>query len=290
MSHISVLQEECCSFFRGQTIHTFVDGTLGAGGHSLAILREHPEITLLLGIDQDLSALSIAKDTLKEYQDKVRFIHGNFEDLKRYVDIPMDGCLLDIGVSSMQLNIDERGFSFMRDGPLDMRMNPTGGVTAEDIVNSYREDELGEIFRDLGEERRWRQAAKAICHARRKQRITTTVALADIISSVIPRYGKLHPATLVFQALRLAVNRELDVLKAVLPDAIDLLAPGGRLGVISFHSLEDRIVKECFRHHPGIQILTKKPLVPTREEQRKNARSRSAKLRFCEKLKNNIEL
>ncbi|MDB6081048.1 MAG: rsmH [Chlamydiia bacterium] len=288
-SHISVMQEECCSFFREKQLLTFVDGTLGAAGHSSAILQEHPEMTLLIGIDQDPLALTMAKERLKNDLNRVRFVHGNFENLKKYIDHPVDGILLDLGVSSMQLNIDERGFSFMRDGPLDMRMNTEGDLTAEDIVNSWREEELATIFRDLGEERKWRQVAKAICQARRKTRITTTLQLAEIISSVIPRYGKLHPATLVFQGLRLAVNRELEVLKKVLPEAIDLLAPGGRLGVISFHSLEDRIVKECFRHHPDIAILTKKPLVPSREECRKNPRSRSAKVRFCEKLKKNTD-
>ena len=245
--HISVLQEEFLSFFRERHIRRFVDGTLGAGGHSAALLKEHPEIEELIGIDQDPSALEIAKVTLKEYLPKVRFVHANFEEMKKVVTPGVDGIFLDLGVSSMQLDIDVRGFSFMREGPLDMRMNPSETLTAEDIVNSWREEDLATIFYELGEERRSRQAAKAIVQARRKERITTTTQLAEIISTVIFRRGRMHPATLVFQALRLAVNRELEVIRQVIPEAIELLCPGGRLGIISFHSLEDRIVKHFFR-------------------------------------------
>lgn len=289
--HISVLQEEVLSFFREKSLRTFVDGTLGAGGHSKAILKEHPEIELLIGFDQDTNALAIAKETLKEDQHRVRFIHSNFEqiatELKKCGIDKVDGILLDLGVSSMQLDQDERGFSFMRQGPLDMRMNPEGEITAEEIINSWREEDLAQIFYELGEEHRSRQAAKAIVQARRKNRITTTHELAEIISSVIRRKGKLHPATLVFQALRLQVNRELEVLKEVLPIAVNLLAENGRLGVISFHSLEDRIVKETFKaiakEDPTMHILTKKPIAPDYQEARQNPRSRSAKLRFCEK-------
>ncbi len=284
--HISVLQEEFLSFFRNRPIRRFVDGTLGAGGHSLALLQEHPEIEELIGIDQDTNALAIAKERLKDFAPKVRFVHANFEELKQVVgsQAAIDGIFLDLGVSSMQLDQEGRGFSFLRDGPLDMRMNPHETLTAEDIINSWPEADLAKIFYELGEERRSRQAAKAIVQARRKERITTTGKLAEIISSVIYRRGKLHPATLIFQALRLAVNRELEVITSLLPNAIDLLAPGGRMGVISFHSLEDRIVKETFKKNPHIQILTKKPLVADYQESRKNPRARSAKLRFCEKL------
>ena len=288
--HISVLQEEFLSFFRNRPIRRFVDGTLGAGGHSLALLQEHPEIEELIGIDQDTNALAIAKERLNDFAPKVRFVHANFEELKKIVghQTEIDGIFLDLGVSSMQLDQEARGFSFLRDGPLDMRMNPHETLTAEDIINSWPEVDLAQIFYELGEERRSRQAAKAIVQARRKERIRTTGKLAEIISSVIYRRGKIHPATLIFQALRLAVNRELEVITALLPDAIDLLAPGGRLGVISFHSLEDRIVKETFKKNPSIQILTKKPLVAEYQESRQNPRARSAKLRFCEKLPQTI--
>jgi len=284
--HISVLQEEFLSFFHNRQIRRFVDGTLGAGGHSLALLQEHPEIEELIGIDQDSHAIAIAKERLKDFAPKVRFVHANFEEIKKVVGShsDIDGIFIDLGVSSMQLDQEMRGFSFMRDGPLDMRMNPDGTLTAEDIINSWPEVDLAQIFYELGEERRSRQAAKAIVQARRKERITTTGKLAEIISSVIYRRGKIHPATLIFQALRLAVNRELEVITSVLPDAIDLLAAGGRLGVISFHSLEDRIVKETFKKNPHIQILTKKPLVADYQASKKNPRARSAKLRFCEKL------
>jgi 16S rRNA (cytosine1402-N4)-methyltransferase len=282
--HIPVLLEEILSFFRGRKLTTFIDGTLGAGGHSRAILEEHPEIELLIGFDQDKSALELAKQNLSPFRDKIRFVHSNFEHIKQHVREPVDGILLDLGVSSMQLDTDSRGFSFLREGPLDMRMNQDTPFSAEDIVNSWPEVDLANVIYELGEERRSRQVAKAICQARRKERITTTTQLAAIVEAVIPRRGRIHPATLVFQGLRLAVNRELDVIKTVLPDAIDLLAPHGRLGVISFHSLEDRIAKETFKQNTHIQILTKKPLVANQEECRQNPRSRSAKLRFCEKL------
>jgi 16S rRNA (cytosine1402-N4)-methyltransferase len=281
--HISVLEKEFLSFFHSRQVHTFVDGTLGAGGHSKALLDAHPEIELLIGFDQDGDALEIAKKTLAEYAHKVQFINKNFEELATWVTKPVDGLFFDLGVSSMQLDRDERGFSFMRDGPLDMRMNREAAVTAEEVVNSWSEADLGEIFRDLGEERKWRECAKAICQARRKKRIVTTKELADVVSTVVPRRGKIHPATLIFQGIRLAVNRELEVLRHVLHSATQLLAPGGRLGVISFHSLEDRIVKNSFRDDESVKVLTKKPLTATFEECKKNPRSRSAKLRFCEK-------
>jgi len=264
-------------------VRFFVDGTLGAGGHSKALLDAHPEIELLIGFDQDAAALAIAQKTLETYAPKVQFVHQNFAEMKSVLPHPVDGILLDLGVSSMQLDQGERGFSFMRDGPLDMRMNQESPLTAEDVVNSWAEADLSEIFRDLGEERKWRECAKAICQARRKKRITTTKELAEIISTVVPRRGKIHPATLIFQAIRLAVNQELEVLQRVLRDATQLLALGGRLGVISFHSLEDRIVKNDFRDDANVTILTKKPIVATFEESKKNPRSRSAKLRFCEK-------
>jgi len=197
----------------------------------------------------------------------------------------------------MQLDQGEKGFSFMKEGPLDMRMDPSEKLTAEEVVNRYSEKQLQEIIRDLGGEPRWRRAAKCIVDARRRCRITSTKQLADLMLSSLggKTRGRLHPATLVFQGLRICVNRELDVLKAGLSKALEALAPGGRIGVISFHSLEDRIVKEVFRSaaaplkkpiaKPALfKLLTKKPLVPSREECRKNPRSRSAKMRFIERL------
>lgn len=291
LPHISVLGEEFLSFFQDRPLKTFVDCTLGAGGHSALILEKHPEIERLIGLDQDLNALQIAKMRLLPWKDKIEIVQSNFEHLEEVLQklriFSVDGIFLDIGVSSMQLDINERGFSFLREGPLDMRMNPDEDISAEVLVNSFRQEELEVIFRDLGEERHYRRAAKAIVEARRKKRIETTTELAEVIAKVLPRRGKLHPATQVFQALRLKVNRELEVLREVLPQAIKLLAPGGRLGVISFHSLEDRIVKELFRSQAkedaSLKILTKKPLIASRQEMRQNPRSRSAKLRFLER-------
>lgn len=298
-NHISVLHEEFLSYYRGRAISCFVDATLGAGGHSKAILEEHPEIEILIGIDQDPVALKIAEERLQPWSSKLRLTQGNFEGLKKYLKKmnieKVDGIFFDLGVSSMQLDTDERGFSFMRDGPLDMRMDPNEELTAEIIVNSWREEDIANTIYELGEERASRRIAKAIVEARRKARIMTTKALADIIAGALGRRGRMHPATLTFQGLRLAVNRELDVIRSVLPEAISLLSDGGRLGVISFHSLEDRIIKETFRNSAksdhSLHILTKKPIVPTREEERRNPRSRSAKMRFCEKniLQNDFE-
>ncbi len=201
----------------------------------------------------------------------------------------------------MQLDQGEKGFSFQKDGPLDMRMDPTSSLTAEEVVNRWREEELAEVFRDLGEEPRWRRAARAVVETRKKGKIKTTKQLSDLMLSALGSRtrGKLHPATLVFQGLRICVNHELDVLKMGLAKAIDWLAPGGRIGVISFHRLEDRIVKEMFRaaaaplkqpidrrkeQSPLLKLLTKKPLVPSLKESRENPRARSAKMRFAERI------
>jgi len=201
----------------------------------------------------------------------------------------------------MQLDEEERGFSFMREGPLDMRMDPSTGITAKEIVNKWSEKDLGNLFREYGEERRWRQAAKAIVQARRKKTIETTTELAEILSQAIGRSKKkLHPATLVFQALRISVNRELESIEEGVKSAIEMLAPGGRIGVLAFHRLEDRIVKNLFRAasrpfkkmidmkethiYPMLKLLSKKPLIPTLQESRSNRRARSAKLRVAEKI------
>lgn len=289
--HISVLQEHFLALFRGCSLHTFVDATIGAAGHSLALLGEHPELQRLIGFDQDEEALLLATQKLAETTVQKELIHSNFSAMyQKLQDVnatQVDGILLDIGVSSMQLDQADRGFSLMNDGPLDMRMDKNQSLTAEDIVSSFSREELADIFYTLGEERRSRQVAKAICEARKKNRIDTTQKLVQVLSSVLFRSGKTHPATRVFQALRIAVNRELEVLSSVLPDAMSLLSPGGILAVISFHSLEDRIVKEQFRakvlEDDAFEILTKKPLVASYEECRQNPRSRSAKMRAIQK-------
>ncbi|NGX54518.1 MAG: Ribosomal RNA small subunit methyltransferase H [Chlamydiae bacterium] len=288
-SHKPVLPEEILSFFEGREMHTFVDGTVGAGGHSKALLEAHPEIEKLVGVDQDPEALAIATETLEPWKEKVVLIQGNFRDLKELVQEfeAIDGILLDVGVSSMQLDQPERGFSFYQEGPLDMRMDPEASLDAATIINTFSERELGKIFRELGEERRWRAATKAIVEARRRKKIKTTQELAQVLKGVLPWRGrKIHPLTLIFQGLRIRVNEELKVLEEVLPQAVELLQPGGRLCVISFHSLEDRIVKNSFRTMAAekeVQILTKKPMIATREEIRRNPRSRSAKLRVVER-------
>lgn len=308
MHHQSVLLSEFLNVFSGLQIATFVDGTVGAGGHAKALLDAHPEIKLLVGIDQDPDALALAAETLAPYGEKVRLLKGNFAEIvKLLAEInitAVDGILVDIGVSSMQLDRPERGFSFMREGPLDMRMDPQGPLTAADIVNTWDEWDIGKVFRDYGEEKQWRRAAKAVVERRERQPFETTKDLADCIESAIklPPYAKIHPATLVFQGLRIAVNRELERLKCFIPDALKLLNLSGRLAVISFHSLEDRIVKENFAYFasdkestsgiggmfldkkPEARLLTRKPVVATPSEVQSNPRSRSAKLRALEKL------
>lgn len=299
--HISVLLEEVCHLFSDVSLKSFIDGTLGAGGHMEALLRAHPELKKPVGFDQDPTALRLAKDRLSPW--KVAFIQSNFADLEKANLSGVDGILLDLGVSSMQFDQAEKGFSFMREGPLDMRMDPLNPLTAEEIINEWSEEQLGKIFRDFGEEKYWRRAAKAVAEKRRLGRIKTTKELAAIINDALPRKKKeIHPVTQVFQALRISVNRELEVLEEVIPKAIKLLEPKGRLLIITFHSLEDRIVKNAFRQAasdkwdtsgigglfldktPEVKLVTRKPITPTAREVQQNPRSRSAKLRAVEKL------
>jgi len=304
--HTSVLLNELLEFYKDLKIKYFVDATLGAGGHSEAFLREHPEIEVLIGIDQDPIARDIARNRLSTWGDRVKIVSGNFAEIKKHLSSlginTIDGIIFDLGVSSMQFDLPEKGFSFMRNGPLDMRMDPSKPLTAAEIVNTWSEEDLGRIFRDYGEEKRWRAAARYIVAARKDKTIDTTFELADILKRAIPLHKKgIHPATLVFQALRICVNAELQVLEEALPVAIDLLSPGGRLGVISFQSLEDRIVKNIMRFsasdkmdtdgiggmfldkEPIVNLITRKPVIPSDEEIAMNPRSRSAKLRIIEK-------
>lgn len=306
--HYPVLLDEILQVFAPLNLSVFVDGTLGAGGHAEALLRNHPEIQHYLGIDQDPQALALAKERLKPWSSKVVFKHGNFaqfdEFLTEFSFSPPNAILVDLGVSSMQLDQAHRGFSFMQEGPLDMRMNTVLPFTAADIVNTWSEQELGRIFREYGEEKQWRAAARTIVQARQSHPILTTSDLKSVLNPVLARRAKkgIHPLTLVFQALRISVNKELEVLETFLPKAVDLLVPHGRLAVISFHSLEDRIVKTHMRFEasdkwetsglsglfrdkePTVKIVTKKPIEASEEEIGKNPRSRSAKLRVIEKL------
>lgn len=307
--HQPVLLQEVLAAFEDRQITTFVDGTLGAGGHAQSILEAHPEIIRYVGIDQDQNALAIASARLQPWKKTLVIQQGNFADIDRFLKerniTHVDGILVDLGVSSMQIDQAERGFSFSREGPLDMRMDPTSTLTASDIVNTWTEQELARVFRDYGEERKWRLAAHTIVLARSQKSIQTTSDLVAILKPIFPWNPKrgINPLTLIFQGLRICVNRELERLELFLPKAVDLLSPGGRLAVISFHSLEDRIVKNHFRlaasdkwetsglgtglfrdKKPTVELITKKPIIPSDEEIDQNPRSRSAKLRVIEKL------
>jgi 16S rRNA (cytosine1402-N4)-methyltransferase len=303
MNHKSVLLQEILHYFKDLSIKRFIDGTLGAGGHAAAILESHPEIEQFIGIDQDPEAITIAENRLSPWKDKVTIIRGNFLDVIQSQNDPVDGILLDLGVSSMQLDRPEKGFSFMKEGPLDMRMDPSNKLTAAIIVNTWSEKEIGRVIRDYGEEKRWRLAARAIVEARKKEPILTTLQLEKLLYPVLRTQQKgIHPLTLTFQGLRIAVNRELEVLEKGLPIAIDLLKPDGLLAIISFHSLEDRLVKNAFRYassdkedtsgnrgvfidkQPLVDIMTRKPIEPTPEEIQSNPRSRSSKLRIIKKI------
>ena len=291
--HVSVLKDEVVQAFDGVKIITFFDGTLGAGGHAAAILEAHPEIERYIACDRDPRAHELARERLKNWAEKVEIIRGSYSEMERFLDErnidTIDGFLIDIGVSSMQLDEKDRGFSFRFDGPLDMRMDPDAHLTAEQIVNEYSETEISRIFWEYGEERQARRAAAAIVLARKKQRITSTQQLVDIVKPVL-KWGKNNPSTLIFQALRIVVNDELGELERGLEAAIKRISTGGRLAVISFHSLEDRIVKHRLiedrgtKREPGaLEILTKKALIPSEKECSENPRSRSAKLRVAEK-------
>jgi 16S rRNA (cytosine1402-N4)-methyltransferase len=306
MPHFPVLLSECAGAFDELKLRIFVDATVGAGGHALALLRSHPEMQKFIGLDQDKEALQIAKERLDPFKERVELVLANFSDLSdvlNKLDAPVvDGVLADLGVSSMQLDRPERGFSFMREGPLDMRMDRTQDLTAEEIVNTWGERDLAHLFFRYGEEKNARKIARVICLERVRKPISTTKALADLIERALPyQKRKIHPATQTFQALRIAVNRELDHIERFLPQALKSLRPGGRLAVITFHSLEDRIVKNQFAYFAsdkestsGIgglfapkevqaRIITRKPITPSQEEIENNPRSRSAKLRILEK-------
>ncbi len=273
----------------------YVDCTVGLGGTAERILKASAPDGVLIGIDRDPMAIAHVQTRLQAYRYRVSLYCENFQRVKSVMHSAnrkrADGLLFDLGVSSAQLDQPERGLSFQQDGPLDMRMNPTEGQSAEDLVNTLSETQLADIIHTLGEERYARRIARAIVRVRRQSSLRTTMALTRVIQQAVPRayrYGRLHPATRTFQAFRMAVNDELGSLETGLNEGIDVLAPGGRLCVISFHSLEDRLVKQAFRrlaHEAPDQwaILTKKPVSPSVEERRANPRARSAKLRVIER-------
>jgi 16S rRNA (cytosine1402-N4)-methyltransferase len=264
---------------------TAIDLTLGLGGHAEALLDAGVE--RVIGLDRDREAMSVAADRLAPYGGRVRFVEGRFSDLERIAreaGLPaVDAALYDLGVSSMHLDRPERGFSYRTEGPLDMRMGPEG-PTARDVVNAYSVEELARVVRDYGEERFARRIAAAIVRARARTPLETTTELAAVVASAVPkRRGGPHPARRTFQAIRIEVNRELEELAASLPQAVQLLAPGGRLVAISYHSLEDRIVKRFVAGEHRLRALTKKPVRPGAAELARNPRARGAKLRAAER-------
>ena len=307
-SHKSVLLEECIQALNIRPEGIYLDGTLGGAGHSMEIARR---LTTgrLIGVDRDTVALDAAKDRLAPYLDRVTLVHGNFRDLDRILrdlEIPaVDGMLFDLGVSSPQLDDGSRGFSYMADAPLDMRMNREDRLTAYEVVNQWSREELRRAFYEYGEERYAPQIAAAIDRRRQEKPIGTTLELVDVIRGAMPPQAlreKQHPAKRTFQAIRIAVNDELGAVRDMMEAAIPNLAPGGRLAVITFHSLEDRIVKAAMNaaakgctcppefpvcvcgKTPQVKVLTRKPVVSGQEELEENPRARSAKLRVCEKL------
>jgi 16S rRNA (cytosine1402-N4)-methyltransferase len=280
-SHIPVLSQEVITGLNIQPGGNYLDLTVGGGGHSRLILETAEDVKVTC-VDQDEDALKAAKENLAEFGDRVKFIHSNFANYQ-FIENSYDGILADLGVSSYHLDHPERGFSFRNTANLDMRMNQQQSLTAGDIINEWDEKELADIFFKYGEERLSRRIARRIIE---KRPFDTTTELANAIAYSVPpkyRHGRIHPATRVFQALRIAVNDELKALETLIEKAPNALIPGGRIAIISFHSLEDRPVKHGLRNSPLLRILTKKPIIATEEEIKQNPRSRSAKLRIAEK-------
>ncbi len=305
--HIPVLANECIDGLDIKPDGIYVDGTLGGAGHS-SLICERLSTGRLIGIDRDKYAIGRAKERLAEYKDRVTYVNSNYSNVKNVLNElgieGIDGMLLDLGVSSFQLDDADRGFSYRFSSPLDMRMSGGEGMSAKEVVNRYSEKELARILYEYGEERYSRQIAANICKKRAEKEIETTDELVEIIRNSMPvkslRDG--HPAKRSFQAIRIEVNNELAVIEDTINDAISMLKPGGRLVIITFHSLEDRIVKNSYAkaaqgctcprefpicicgNKPKVKILTKKPILPTDKELEINSRSASAKLRICEKL------
>lgn len=307
--HKSVLLQECIDALNIRPDGIYLDGTLGGAGHSSQIARRLTEGGRLIGVDRDRTALAAAKERLAPYADRVTLVHSNFAEIDAILDslgIPaVDGMLFDLGVSSPQLDDASRGFSYMADAPLDMRMDKDDALTAGEVVNTWPQGELRRILYDYGEERYAAQIAAAICRAREKAPVETTLELVDIIRSAMPAQAlreKQHPAKRSFQAIRIAVNDELGAVSRMMQAAVGRLNPGGRLAVITFHSLEDRIVKSEMQQaargctcppefpvcvcgkKPLVKLVTRKPIVSGPAELEKNPRARSAKLRVAEKL------
>ena len=306
--HKSVLLKECIENLRIRPDGIYVDGTLGGGGHSYEICRRLSEKGRLIGIDQDAAAIEAAGERLGEFAGKVTIVRSNYcnmrAELAKLGITSVDGVILDLGVSSYQLDEADRGFTYREDAPLDMRMDQRQTLTAKDVLNEYSEMELYRIIRDYGEDKFAKNIAKHIVRTRAERSIETTGELIQIIKAAVPAKVRAtggHPAKRTFQAIRIEVNRELEVLENSIDDLIDFLRPGGRICIITFHSLEDRIVKNAFRRNedPCIcpkefpvcmcgrrskgKVITRKPILPSEEEMRENSRSKSAKLRVFER-------
>ena len=289
--HISVLSDEVIRFLAPASGKIYVDGTLGLGGHTQQILQASEPDGKVIGFEWDSQAGDLARKRLEGFEERVCFVPASYamllDELERLGIDKVNGVLLDLGVSSLQLDTGERGFSFQVDAPLDMRMDRRQSGTAEEIVNSLSREELADVFYNYGEERQARRIAEHLVQAREVERISTTKQLADLVAWAIPKKyhpKKIHVATRVFQALRIAVNRELDNVVKVLADIPAVLEKGSRVCVITFHSLEDRIVKQAFLNNKAYRVITKKPVEPTENEVAENPRSRSAKLRVAERV------
>lgn len=290
-AHIPVLPQEVLDWLRPCSGGTYIDGTLGLGGHAGLILQHSKPDGRVFGFEWDSQAAQSAQERLAAYGGRFRLLPDSYAEMAAQCHAQglaqADGILLDLGASSLQFDRPERGFSFMTDAPLDMRMNTSLLISAAELLNQLSQEELADIFYNYGEERQARRIARFIAEARLVQPVASTRQLAEIVRQAVPtKYQpkKIHPATKVFQALRIAVNRELDNLAKVLTDAPALLASGSRLCIITFHSLEDRMVKQSFLSNPSLRVLTKKPILPGETELRINPRSRSAKLRVAEKI------
>ena len=295
-SHIPVMHREVIESLNISPNAVIVDCTLGLAGHSKMIVEKMGPEGKLIGIDRDNQSLAKAKENLGDCEAQCEFVHDDFRHIDRILSERsinhVDGILMDLGISSFQLNNPQRGFSFKNDGPLDMRMDQESYISAYDLINSLSEEEISSILKNFGEERYHHRIARHLVEQRSKTPFQTTQELSEAIVKSIPghsRHQKIHPATRAFQAFRIAVNRELEALEITLDKSIDYLRPGGRICVIAFHSLEDRIVKHKFRAYVKdnkVKLITKKPLWPTEEEVEENSRARSARLRVAERIQN----
>ena len=289
--HVPVLRDEVLDWLQPRDGGLYVDGTLGLGGHTQAVLERSAPSGRVIGFEWDAEALARAQERLVPYRERLRIVHASYADLASALEKlnvgPVDGLLVDLGVSSLQLDDRDRGFSFRADAPLDMRMDRRRPVTAAGLVARLSEEQLADLFYHYGEERQARRIARFLVEAREAEPVTTTGRLAEIVAAAVPRKfhpQRIHVATRVFQALRIAVNTELDNLARLLVTAPAVLATGARIAIIAFHSLEDRMVKQAFAGNPAYRVLTRTPIEPQPAETQDNPRARSAKLRVAERV------